>query len=142
MAWRAILADVQQRVGPWRRMLRSEAFRRRARVTGATGTRGDRLPVYEPEPTSVCERWEDQQGDGATRGDSMAQRTKADRQAAAKKGVATKQRKAADKSAADAKRSAKPAGDAVTSAARSLGDAAKQAGKSVASRLGALRKGR
>lgn len=72
----------------------------------------------------------------------MAQRTKADRQAAAKKGVATKQRKAAGESGGDARRSAETAAKTALSGVKSLGSAFKQAGKAVASRVGADRKGR
>jgi len=72
----------------------------------------------------------------------MAQRKKADRQAAAKKGAATRQRKAAAKSGADAKRSGQGVGNAAISTATSLGEAVKQGAKAVASRVGAVRKGR
>ncbi len=72
----------------------------------------------------------------------MAQRTKADRQAAAKKAAATRQRKAAEKSGADAKGSAMGVGMAALSTAKSLGEAVKQGTKAVASRVGAVRKGR
>jgi hypothetical protein len=75
-------------------------------------------------------------------GNSMAERTKADRQAAAKKGAATRQRNVAKKSATDAKQSAKASGDAAISTAKSLGETVKQGVKSLATRLGAGRKGR
>jgi len=64
----------------------------------------------------------------------MAQRTKADRQAAAKKGAATKQRKAAQKGAADAKSSAGSAGKAAVETAKSLGEAIKQGVKAITKR--------
>lgn len=70
----------------------------------------------------------------------MAERRKADRQAAAKKGAATRQRKAAEKSAADAKRSATSVGKATISTVKSLGEAVKQGARSVANRIGAVRK--
>lgn len=72
----------------------------------------------------------------------MAERTKADRQAAAKKGAATKQRKAAQKNAADAKRSATSVGNAAVATAKSFGEALKQGARSVASRVGGSRKER
>jgi len=75
-------------------------------------------------------------------GDSMAERTKADRQAAAKKGAATRQRNAAEKGATDAKQSAKATGNAAISTAKSLGETVKQGVKSLATRVGAGRKGR
>jgi len=83
--------------------------------------------------------WEDRLRyvhDGRT--DGMAQRTKADRQAAAKKGAATRQRKAAEKSGADAK----SVGMAALSTAKSLGEAVKQGTEAVSSRVGASRKDR
>jgi hypothetical protein len=70
----------------------------------------------------------------------MAQRTKADRQAAAKKGAATRQRRGAQKSGADVKQSGKSAADAALSTVKSVGDAVRQGAKSVASRVGAIRK--
>jgi len=73
---------------------------------------------------------------------SMAERTKADRQAAAKKGAATRQRKAAEKSGADTKQSAKATGNAAISTAKSLGETVKQGVKSLATRVGAARKRR
>lgn len=72
----------------------------------------------------------------------MAQRSKADRQAAAKKGAATRKRNAAAKSGEDAKGSAESTANAAVSAAKSFGDMVQQAGKSLASRIGAARKGR
>ncbi|MDQ3587426.1 MAG: hypothetical protein M3375_03625 [Actinomycetota bacterium] len=72
----------------------------------------------------------------------MAQRTKADRQAAAKKAAATRQRKAAEKSGADAKGSAMGVGVTAIATAKSLGEAVKHGAKAVASRVGAVRKGR
>jgi hypothetical protein len=75
------------------------------------------------------------------RSNSMAQRTKADRQAAAKKGAATMQRNAAEKSATDAKQSAKASGNAAISTAKSLRETVKQGVKSLATRVGAGRKG-
>ena len=75
------------------------------------------------------------------RSNSMAQRTKADRQAAAKKGAATMQRNAAEKSATDAKPSAKASGNAAISTAKSLRETVKQGVKSLATRVGAGRKG-
>jgi hypothetical protein len=76
------------------------------------------------------------------RSNSMAERTKADRQAAAKKGAATRQRKAAETSGTDAKHSAKATGNAAISTAKSLGETVKHGVKSLATRLGAARKGR
>jgi hypothetical protein len=76
------------------------------------------------------------------RGNSMADRTKADRSAAAKKGAATRKRNAAEKSGADAKQSAKATGNAAISTAKSLGETVKQGVKSLATRVGAARKGR
>ncbi len=72
----------------------------------------------------------------------MAERTKADRQAAGKKAAATRQRTAAEKSGADAKDSATGAGMLAISTAKSLGEAVKQGVKAVSSRVGALRKRR
>jgi hypothetical protein len=80
-------------------------------------------------------------GDEA-RSDSMAEQTKADRQAAAKKGAATRQRKAAETSGADATQSAKASGDAAISTAKSLGETVKHGVKSLITRIGASRKGR
>jgi hypothetical protein len=76
------------------------------------------------------------------RSNGMAERTKADRQAAAKKGAATRQRKAAEKRGADAKQSAKASGNAAISTAKSLGETVMQGFKSLATRVGAGRKGR
>jgi hypothetical protein len=76
------------------------------------------------------------------RSNSMAERTKADRQAAAKKGAATRQRKAAETSGTDAKHSAKATGNAAISTAKSLGETVKHGVKSLATRVGAARKGR
>jgi hypothetical protein len=75
-------------------------------------------------------------------GNSMAERTKADRQAAAKKGAATRKRKAAEKSGTDAKQSAKASGNAAISTAKSLGETVTQGLRSLATRVGAGRKGR
>jgi len=72
----------------------------------------------------------------------MAQRSKADRQAAAKKGAATRQRNAAAKSGGDAKRAGESSANTAVSAVKSFGDMVQQAGKSLASRIGAARKGR
>jgi hypothetical protein len=72
---------------------------------------------------------------------SVAQRTKADQQAAAKTGAATRQR-TAQHSGADAKQSARASNQAAISAAKSLGETVKQGVKSLAARIGAGRKGR
>jgi len=100
------------------------------------------LAESTPSPPGWAMAWEDRAIRHDERGSDMAERTKADRQAAAKKGAATRQRKAAEKSGADAKRSAEGAGKGAISAAKSLGEAVKQAGKAVASRVGGIRKGR
>jgi hypothetical protein len=75
-------------------------------------------------------------------GNRMAERTKADRQAAAKKGAATRQRNAAEKSATDAKHSAKASGNTAISTVKSFGETVKQGVKSLVTRVGAGRKGR
>ncbi len=75
-------------------------------------------------------------------GNSMAERTKADRQAAARKGAATRKRNAAEKSATDAKQSAKVSAGAAISTAKSLGETVKQGVRSLVTRVGAGRKKR